>query len=111
MWDLVRGCAARTLLTPYRCPLANSFVERLVGTIRQELLDHVIVTGEDHLRRHLSSYLAYYHTQRSHQGLDQAIPAEIERPVECPATGPIRTREILGGLYHVYYRDPQRAAA
>ena len=95
----------------HRCPQANPFVERMVGTIRQELLDHVIVTGEDHLRRHLSSFLAYYHTQRSHQGLDQAIPAEIERPVERPATGPIRTREFLGGLYHVYYRDPQRAAA
>jgi putative transposase len=108
---LVRGCGARTLLTPYRCPLANSFVERLVGTIRQELLDHVIVTGEDHLRRHLSNFLAYYHTQRPHQGLDQAIPAEIEHPVARPATGPIRTREVLGGLYCLYFRDLQRAAA
>ena len=63
------------------------------------------------MRSHLSSFFAYYHTQRSHQGINQATPAEIERPVKRPATGPVRTREVLNGLYHVYYRDLLRAAA
>jgi len=110
-FDNVLDGQTRTLLAPYRCPQANPHAERFVGSVRQECLDHMIVRGEEHLRRILSAYLDYYQNIRPHQGLDQAIPAEVHNPVERPATGAIRTREVLNGLYHVYCRYPQRAVA
>jgi transposase InsO family protein len=105
LFDRVLEGATETLLTPPRCPQANSLAERFVGSVRQECLDHMIPRNEEHLRRSLSTWLAYYHTARPHQGLNQQIPAEVHDPVDRPKAGPIKTREVLGGLYHVYYRD------
>ena len=96
----------RTLLTPYRCPQANAYAERFVGSVRQECLDHMIPRHEEHLRRVLAEYIgSYYHSARPHQGLQQQIPAEVHNPVEHPEVGPIKTREVMNGLYHVYHRD------
>jgi transposase InsO family protein len=96
----------RTLLTPYRCPQANTYAERFVGSVRQECLDHMIPRNEEHLRETLAEVLgSYYHSVRPHQGLDQQIPAEVHNPVERPKVGPIKTREVMNGLYHVYHRD------
>src|ERR1700738_2096120 len=81
-------------------PWQNGFAERLIGSIRRECLDHVIVSGEAHLRRMLKSYADYYHSVRTHRSLEQA--ASISRPIH--QTGILRSHPILGGLHHHYVR-------
>src|SRR5246500_618761 len=76
-------------------PWQNSFVERLIGSIRRECLDHLIVLGEAHLRRILKSYARYYNETRTHLALDKDAPAS--RPVQ--RTGVVRSLAILGGLH------------
>jgi Integrase core domain len=77
-------------------PWQNGFVERLIGSIRRECLDHVIVVGEAHLRRILRSYCRYYNEIRTHRSLDKDAP--FRRPIQ--SVGTIRSRAILGGLHH-----------
>jgi transposase InsO family protein len=64
----------RDMLIAPRSPWQNSYVERLIGTIRRECLDHVIVFGEAHLRRILGRYAAYYNESRIHRSLDRNAP-------------------------------------
>jgi len=73
------------VLTAPRSPWRNPFVERVIGTIRRELLDHVIVLNEGHLRRRLHSYLRYYHRSRTHLALEKDAPEP--RAVELPEQG------------------------
>ena len=81
-------------------PWQNGFVERLIGSIRRECVDHIIVLGETHLRRILGSYARYYNETRTHLALDKDAP--VSRPVK--RTGVVRSRAILGGLHHRYAR-------
>jgi transposase InsO family protein len=81
-------------------PWQNGFAERLIGSIRRECLDHVIVWGESHLRRILRSYASYYDNVRTHRSLKKDAP--ISRPIQ--RTGIISSRPILGGLHHHYVR-------
>src|SRR5450759_4934770 len=81
-------------------PWQNGFAERLIGSIRRECLDHVIVLGEAHLRRILNSYAHYYNSVRTHRSLHKDAP--ISRPIH--QTGIIRSHPILGGLHHHYVR-------
>jgi transposase InsO family protein len=81
-------------------PWQNGFAERLIGSIRRECLDHLIVFGEQHLRRILISYVAYYNSVRTHRSLHKDAP--ISRPIQ--RTGIIRSHPILGGLHHHYVR-------
>ena len=81
-------------------PWQNGFAERLIGSIRRECMDHIIVLGEAHLRRILKSYARYYNATRTHLALDKDAP--ISRPVE--RNGVVRSRAILGGLHHHYAR-------
>jgi transposase InsO family protein len=81
-------------------PWQNGFVERLIGSIRRECVDHIIVLGEAHLRRILKSYARYYNETRTHLALDKDAPAS--RPVQ--RTGVVRSLAILGGLHHHYAR-------
>ena len=81
-------------------PWHNCFVERLIGSIRREFVDHIIVLGEAHLRRVLKSYARYYNDVRTHQSLDKDAP--ISRPVQ--RTGSIKSLSVLGGLHHHYAR-------
>ena len=85
-----------------RSPWQNPFVERLIGSIRRELLDHVIVLRERHLMHLLKSYQNYYHGVRCHQGLDGNAPEP--RPVEPPSLGTVRSEPMVGGLHHRYSR-------
>jgi transposase InsO family protein len=89
-----------TLLTPVRAPRANAVAERLIGTLRRECLDHLIVLNEAHLRAVLAEFTRFYNRDRPHRALHLQTP----RPVAATATGPIRTRPVLGGLHHVYER-------
>jgi hypothetical protein len=70
----------------------------LIGSMRRECADHIIVFGEAHLRRILRSYACFYNRMRTHRPLDKHAP--ISRPVQ--RTGVINSRAILGGLYHHY---------
>ena len=81
-------------------PWQNGFTERLIGSIRRECLDHVIVLGEAHLRRILKSYAHYYNETRTHLSLDKDSP--LPRTVE--RAGGILCRPVLGGLHHKYVR-------
>lgn len=85
-----------------RSPWQNAFVERCIGSIRRELLDHVIVLGEAHARRLLKGYARYYNADRTHLGLFKDTPEE--REVEPQAMGTVHARPILGGLHHRYFR-------
>src|SRR5437870_6237315 len=83
-----------------RSPWQNGFAERLIGSIRRECLDHIIVSGEIHLRRILKSYADYYNSVRTHRSLHKDAP--ISRPIH--QTGIIRSAPVLGGLHHHYCR-------
>jgi putative transposase len=87
-----------TLRSPWQSP----YVERLIGSIRRECLDHVIVFNEAHLRRILRSYFAYYHEARTHLSLDRNAP--ISRRVEHPSEGKVIAIPQVGGLHHRYTR-------
>jgi transposase InsO family protein len=83
-------------------PWQNPYVERLIGSIRRECLDHVIVLNEPHLRRVLAAYRRYYHRSRTHLGLEKDSPDQ--RPIAGPSTGPIVVIPEVGGLHHRYER-------
>jgi transposase InsO family protein len=81
-------------------PWQNGFAERLIGTLRRECLDHVVVFGERHLRRVLSQYAAYYNQTRPHRSLQKDAP--LRRAIQ--RIGDLAVIPILGGLHHQYVR-------
>ena len=93
------------LIAP-QSPWQNPYVERLIGSIRRECLDHVIVLHERHLRRLLTSYFRYYHHWRTHLAL--AMDCPVPRPVQRPEVGSIKEVPELVGLHSHYYGDGQR---
>ena len=86
--------------TAARSPWQNGYAERLIGSIRRDCLDNVVVFGERHLRHLLKSYQSYYNEARTHLSLDKDTPAT--RAVQ--AVGSIVAKPLLGGLYHQYVR-------
>jgi transposase InsO family protein len=90
------------VLTAPHSPWQNPFVERLIGSIRRECLDRVIVLNERHLLRVLASYFAYYHLCRPHLALDRNAP--VPRDVELPDRGRVVALPHVGGLHHHYAR-------
>jgi transposase InsO family protein len=81
-------------------PWQNGFAERLIGLIRRECVDHIIVLGEVHLRRILQSYARYCNDIGTHRSLDKDAP--VTRQIE--RIGSIKSHAILGGLHHHYVR-------
>jgi len=81
-------------------PWQNSFAERLIGSIRRECVDHVVVLSEAHLRRILQTYARYYNEIRTHRSLNKDAP--VSRLVQ--RTGNVKSHPILGGLHHQYVR-------
>src|SRR5438128_6780528 len=98
----VEGLGISEILIAPRAPWQNPFAERVIGSIRRECLDHVIVFNEQHLRRLLRRYLAYYNATRPHQSLPNARPHP--RAVQTPAGGRIVAIPQVGGLHHRYQR-------
>ena len=86
-------------VTP-KSPWQNGYVERVIGSIRRECLDHIVVFSAAHLRRVLTAYADYYNSVRTHLGIAKDAP--IHRPME--ASGGIISRSLLGGLHHQYAR-------
>jgi len=81
-------------------PWQNGYAERLIGSIRRECLDHMIVLGEAHLRKIMRAYAQYYNGLRTHRSLNKDAP--ISRPIQ--RVGLVATHPILGGLHHRYAR-------
>jgi transposase InsO family protein len=88
--------------TAPRSPWQNAYVERVIGSIRRECLDHVIVVNDVGLRRVLRDYVTYYMRSRTHLALGKDAP--ITRPVMPPSAGPIVVTPHMGGLHHRYDR-------
>lgn len=86
-----------------RSPWQSPYVERLIGSVRRECLDHVIVLNRAHLHRVLESYFVYYHSCRTHLGLDKDAPQT--RRVQPPEEGNIVALPEVGGLHHRYERQ------
>ncbi len=98
----VQSLGIEQVITAYRSPWQNPYVERVIGSIRRDCVDHMIVVNERHLRRILRSYLAYYHDSRTHLGLAGDCPKP--REVEPTERGNIVALPVLGGLHHRYTR-------
>src|SRR5262245_9307034 len=90
------------VLTAPRSPWQNPFVERVIGSIRRECLDHMIVFSESHLRRILAEYFDYYHRSRTHLSLAKDSPEM--RDVESADLGQVHAITQVGGLHHRYMR-------
>jgi len=100
--DRVDHMGIEQVKTAFRSPWQSPYVERLIGSIRRECLDHVIVFGGDHLRRVLTEYFSYYHEARAHLSLHRNSP--VPRQVEPPGSGHVVAETFLGGLHHRYRR-------
>ncbi len=100
--ERLSGMGIQEVVTARRSPGQNGFVERLIGSVRRECLDHVIVFSEAHLLRILAEYFAYYHRCRAHQSLAGNSP--VPREVEPRDRGQVVGTAVLGGLHHAYRR-------
>ncbi len=100
--ERLAGMGITEVLTAPRSPWQSPYVERVIGSIRRECLDHVIVLNERHLRRILASYQDYYHRSRCHLSLDKDAPDG--RPVQPVGSGEIVALPQVGGLHHRYER-------
>jgi putative transposase len=96
----------KVVITPYRTPQANAHAERLIGSLRREVLDHVLIVGRGHLSDVLREYAEHHNSHRPHRALDLRRPHDIGRPIQGSGRArPARTqrRATLGGLIHEYY--------
>ena len=100
--ERVDGMGIQQIKTAPRSPWQNPYCERVIGTIRRECLDHVIVLGERHLMRILREYVSYYHTARTHLSLDKDAPDM--RPVVANDNGNVEAIPMVDGLHHKYVR-------
>jgi putative transposase len=98
----IRSLNIEEVLSAPASPWQRAYVERLIGSVRRDCLDHVIILGERHLRVILKSYLEYYHRSRTHLGLCKDTPAP--RAVQSPDAGTVVELPEVGGLHHRYER-------
>jgi len=91
----------RVLLTPERAPNANAYAERFVRSIKEECLDRLIPIGDRHFRRAVAEYVAHYHGERNHQGLDNRL---ISGPAVIRMASPVRRHRRLGGVLNFHQR-------
>ena len=99
----VQSMGIEQLLISARSPWQNPYVERLIGSIRRECLDHHVIFNERHLRRVLTEYIQYYNKNRTHLGLEKDCPDP--RAIELPDLGPVQSESMVGGLHHRYFRQ------
>ncbi|MGE5497228.1 MAG: transposase [Syntrophothermus sp.] len=97
----VSNLGIKQIVTAYRSPWQNGYVERVIGSIKRECLDHVIIMNEDHLRSTLNDYVSYYNKYRTHLGINKDSPDG--RPVQI--AGKIQKIPAVNGLHHVYLRQ------
>src|SRR4051812_19168762 len=100
--EQVKAIGIKQVLSAPRSPWQRAYVERVIGTIRRECLDHVIVFNQTSLSRHLQAFARYYHRTRTHLALEKDTPDR--RSVQLPDAGPIISIPEVGGLHHRYER-------
>jgi transposase InsO family protein len=100
--DTMKSFGIEPKRTSFRSPWQNGVAERFVGNCRRDLLDHVIVLNERHLKRLMNGYIRYYHDDRTHLGLDKQTPAGREATSETNPTANVISMPRLGGLHHRY---------
>jgi len=100
--EQVKAMGIKQVLSVPRSPWQRAYVERVIGTIRRECLDHLIVFNERSLHQHLRAFTTYYHRSRTHLGLKKDTPEP--RPVQLPEAGRIVSIPEVGGLHHHYER-------
>ena len=98
----VKAMGIQQVLSAPRSPWQRAYIERVIGTIRRECLDHVIVFNEGSLYSHLKAFCSYYHRSRTHLSLEKDTPDK--RAVQPPEAGPIVSIPEVGGLHHRYER-------
>ena len=98
----ISALGVEDIVTTLASPWENAHIERVIGSIRPECLDEIIILNERHLRRLLNEYLIYYHEHRTHLDLDKGTPTT--RDVECRDKGNVVALPLLGGLQHRYLR-------
>jgi transposase InsO family protein len=102
--EVFAGNGTRVIKIPVRAPQANSFAERFMGTLRRECLDHMLILGDQHLRRVLAEYAQHYNSHRPHQALHQRPPLHQPGPA-IDLTAQIERRQAVGGLISEYHRS------
>jgi putative transposase len=100
--DRLEAMGIMEVITAPRSPWQNAYVERVIGSIRRECLDHIVFFNERHLRRAPSSYIDYYQRTRTHLSLDKDCPHS--RPIMPRKIGKVVTIPQVGGLHHRYER-------
>ena len=100
--DQVAVMGIQEVLSAPRAPWQRAYVERVIGTLRRQCLDHMIVFNERCLHRHLKCFVDYYHRSRTHLALEKDSPEP--RPIQPPSAGRIIAIPLMGGLHHRYER-------
>ena len=98
--NVIRSFGIDSILTAYKSPWQNGYVERVIGSIKRECLDHLIVLNENHLRGLLGDYFSYYNKYRTHLGIDKDSPEGRQ----IQAVGKIDKIPMVNGLHHYYFR-------
>jgi putative transposase len=99
------GSGIKVLRMPIKAPRANAICERLLGSIRRECQDHIVIVSEAHLRRVLKEYMTYFNRSRPHQGIDQCVPEpDTSSSPRMGIIGKVIAFPVLGGLHHDYQR-------
>jgi hypothetical protein len=93
----------RVIETPLQAPKANAIAERWVRTVRTECLDHLLIVGRRHLEQVLRAYMSHYNVERPHRSLAGAAPDGQPPIARGSPPGPVRRRDVLGGVIHEYY--------
>jgi transposase InsO family protein len=101
--SIVAESGIESIKLPPRCPNLNAFAERFVRTIKEGCLDRMILFGENALRNAIREFMAHYHLERNHQGLDNRLITPLKPPPA--ASGTVRRRARLGGMLNYYYRE------
>lgn len=100
--DAVQSLGIREVLTAPQSPWQNPYVERFIGSVRRECLDHVIIMNRTGLQQILREYFDYYERSRTHLSLEKDAP--VSRPVQQPSSGNVVEIPLVGGLHHRYER-------
>jgi hypothetical protein len=103
---VAKGVGTRVVRTPMMAPKANCYVERLIGSLRRECLDHVLILNEEQLQKVLDEYCHFFNDARPHQGISQRRPATSESPALAARSAldcrTVVARPVLGGFHHDY---------
>ncbi|WP_306750841.1 integrase core domain-containing protein [Saccharothrix yanglingensis] len=98
---VLSGEGIKVVKIPPRCPRANCYAERFIGTVRREVTDRLLIINEHHLRAVLNRYAAHYNHRRPHRAL-QLLPPRPNQPIPEPGHISLRRRPVLGGLINEY---------